>query len=313
MKIAFLTSGGIAPCLSAVIGRLTENYLKIFPDIEIIGYLNGYKGLLLGESIPFPKTLLRNTEKFYQFGGSPIGNSRVKLTNIKDCINKGYIKEGEIPLKIAAKQLVKDSVTILHTIGGDDTNTTAADLSFYLKKNNYNLTVVGLPKTVDNDVYPIKQTLGAWTAAEQGAIFFENVVNENTTSNRQLIIHEVMGRHCGWLTAATAQEYRKRLNKIQFINEIGIEKEKWDIHAILLPEEELNFEKECLRLNKIMDRYDCVNIFLSEGAGMDLIIKETEKSSEAIVGALGTRPSLLVGILSCAKDNKYLPKSTAFC
>ena len=283
MKIAFLTSGGIAPCLSAVIGRLTENYLKIFPDIEIIGYLNGYKGLLLGESIPFPKTLLRNTEKFYQFGGSPIGNSRVKLTNIKDCINKGYIKEGEIPLKIAAKQLVKDSVTILHTIGGDDTNTTAADLSFYLKKNNYNLTVVGLPKTVDNDVYPIKQTLGAWTAAEQGAIFFENVVNENTTSNRQLIIHEVMGRHCGWLTAATAQEYRKRLNKIQFINEIGIEKEKWDIHAILLPEEELNFEKECLRLNKIMDRYDCVNIFLSEGAGMDLIIKETEKSGKTIL------------------------------
>ena len=283
MKIAFLTSGGIAPCLSAVIGRLTENYLKSFPDIEIIGYLNGYKGLLLGESVPFPKTLLRNTEKFYQFGGSPIGNSRVKLTNIKDCVNKGYIKEGEIPLKIAAKQLVKDGVTILHTIGGDDTNTTAADLSFYLKKNNYNLTVVGLPKTVDNDVYPIKQTLGAWTAAEQGAIFFENVVNENTTSNRQLIIHEVMGRHCGWLTAATAREYRKRLNKIQFINEIGIEKEKWDIHAILLPEEELNFEKECLRLNKIMDRYDCVNIFLSEGAGMDLIIKETEKSGKTIL------------------------------
>ena len=283
MKIAFLTSGGIAPCLSAVIGRLTENYLKNFPDIEIIGYLNGYKGLLLGESIPFPKNLLRNTEKFYQFGGSPIGNSRVRLTNIKDCVNKGYIKAGEIPLKIAAKQLVKDGVTILHTIGGDDTNTTAADLSFYLKKNNYNLTVVGLPKTVDNDVYPIKQTLGAWTAAEQGAIFFENVVNENTTSKRQLIIHEVMGRHCGWLTAATAREYRKRLNKIQFINEIGIEKEKWDIHAILLPEEELNFEKECLRLNKIMDRYDCVNIFLSEGAGTDLIIKETEKSGKTIL------------------------------
>ena len=283
MKIAFLTSGGIAPCLSAVIGRLTENYLKNFPDIEIIGYLNGYKGLLLGESIPFPKTLLRNTKKFYQFGGSPIGNSRVKLTNIKDCVNKGYIKEGEIPLKIAAKQLVKDGVTILHTIGGDDTNTTAADLSFYLKKNNYNLTVVGLPKTVDNDVYPIKQTLGAWTAAEQGAIFFENVVNENTTSNRQLIIHEVMGRHCGWLTAATALEYRKRLNKIHFINEIGMKKEKWDIHAILLPEEELNFEKECLRLNKIMDRYDCVNIFLCEGAGIDLIIKETEKSGKTIL------------------------------
>ena len=283
MKIAFLTSGGIAPCLSAAIGRLTENYLKNYPDAEIIGYLNGYKGLLLGNSISFPKSLLGNTAKFYQFGGSPIGNSRVKLTNIEDCIKKGYIGEGKIPLEVAANQLVKDGVTILHTIGGDDTNTTAADLSSYLKENNYNLTVVGLPKTVDNDIYPIAQTLGAWTAAEQGAIFFENVVNENTTSDRQLIIHEVMGRHCGWLTAATALEYRKRLNNTHFIPEIGLVKEKWDIHSVLLPEEEISYDKECERLNKVMDKYDCVNVFLSEGAGMDIIIEENEKSGETIL------------------------------
>ena len=283
MKIAFLTSGGIAPCLSASIGRLTENYLRNYPDVEIIGYLNGYKGLLLGNSIPFPKSLLRNTDKFYQFGGSPIGNSRVKLTNIEDCIKKGYIIEGKKPLEVAANQLVKDGVTILHTIGGDDTNTTAADLSSYLRKNNYNLTVVGLPKTIDNDVFPITQTLGAWTAAEHGAIFFENVVNENTTSDRQLIIHEVMGRHCGWLTAATALEYRKRLNNIHFMPEIGIIKEKWDIHSILLPEKKISFDKECTRLKKVMDKYDCVNIFLSEGAGIDLIIRDREKSGETIL------------------------------
>ena len=283
MKIAFLTSGGIAPCLSAAIGRLTENYLRDYPNAEIIGYLNGYKGLLLGNSISFPKSLLGNTDKFYQFGGSPIGNSRVKLTNIEDCIKNGYVTKGEIPLEVAANQLVKDGVTILHTIGGDDTNITAADLSFYLKENNYNLTVVGLPKTVDNDVYPIAQTLGAWTAAEQGAIFFENIVNENTTSDRQLIIHEVMGRNCGWLTAATALEYRKRLNKIHFMPEIGLSKEKWDIHCVLLPEQEISFDKECERLNKVMDKYDCVNVFLSEGAGMDIIIKDIEKLGEPIL------------------------------
>ena len=64
-------------------------------------------------------------------------------------------------------------------------------------------------KIIDNDVYPIHQTLGAITAAEQGSLFFNNIVNENTTSSRQLIIHEVIGRNCGWLTAATAHEYRK--------------------------------------------------------------------------------------------------------
>ena len=135
MKIAFLTSGGIAPCLSSSIGRLTENYLNNYPDAEIIGYLNGYKGLLMGNSISFPKSLKNKTNDFYQFGGSPIGNSRVKLTNIEDCIIKGYINEGEIPLEVAASQLVKDGITILHTIGGDDTNTTAADLLNYLKEN----------------------------------------------------------------------------------------------------------------------------------------------------------------------------------
>ncbi len=283
MKIAFLTSGGIAPCLSASIGRLTENYLSKYPKAEIIGYLNGYKGLLLGNSISFPKTLLGNTDKFYKFGGSPIGNSRVKLANIDDCLKKGYVKEGEIPLEVAANQLLKDGITILHTIGGDDTNITAADLSNYLKANNYNLTVVGLPKTVDNDVYPIAQTLGAWTAAEQGAIFFENVANENTTSDRQLIIHEVMGRDCGWLTAATALEYRKRLNNLYFIPEIGLSKEKWEVHSVLLPEEEIDFDKECERLKKVMDKHDCVNIFLSEGAGTDVIIRETEKNGETVL------------------------------
>ena len=283
MKIAFLTSGGIAPCLSASIGRLTENYLSKYPKAEIIGYLNGYKGLLLGNSISFPKSLLGNTNKFYQFGGSPIGNSRVKLTNIDDCKKKGYVKEGENPLEVAANQLVKDGITILHTIGGDDTNITAADLSNYLKANNYNLTVVGLPKTVDNDVYPIAQTLGAWTAAEQGAIFFENIANENTTSGRQLIIHEVMGRDCGWLTAATALEYRKRLNNLHFIPEIGLSKEKWEVHSVLIPEEEIDFDKECERLNKVMDKHDCVNVFLSEGAGTDVIIRETEKNGETVL------------------------------
>ena len=116
--------------------------------------------------------------------------------------------KNENPLLVAANQLLKDKVDVLHTIGGDDTNTTAADLVAYLNEKNHKLTVVGLPKTIDNDVYPIAQTLGAYTAAEQSALFFKNIVNENTTSSRQLIIHEVMGRNCGWLTAYSAFIYR---------------------------------------------------------------------------------------------------------
>ena len=202
-KVGILTSGGIAPCLSASIGGLIEKYNQASPDSEIVGYMHGYRGLLLGKSVTFSKEARENFEVLYNFGGSPIGNSRVKLTNVEDCVKKGYVKDGEDPLEIAANQLVKDGIDILHTIGGDDTNTMAAALAKHLDESGRNLTVVGLPKTVDNDVIPVKQTLGAWTAAEQGAIFFDNIANENTTSRRQLIIHEVMGRHCGWLTAGT--------------------------------------------------------------------------------------------------------------
>ena len=282
MKIAFLTAGGIAPCLSASIGALIEAYNESAPKAELMGYLNGYQGLLLGKSIAIPPSVREKTDILYEYGGSPIGNSRVKLTNVKDCVKRGYVKEGEDPLKLAADQLVKDGVNILHTIGGDDTNTMAAQLSFYLKENDYDLTVVGLPKTVDNDVFPITQTLGAWTAAEQGAVFFENIANENTTSHRQLIIHEVMGRNCGWLTAYTAKLYRERLKQRNFLPEILIDQSRWDVDAVYIPEIDMDFEAECARLKSLMDEKDSVNIFLSEGAGTDAIIKEMEASGEQV-------------------------------
>ena len=282
MKVAFLTAGGIAPCLSSSIGALIGEYNKLAPNIEMIGYLNGYRGLLLGNSIKFPDSVKTNYNRLYDYGGSPIGNSRVKLTNIEDCVQNGYVKNGQDPLTVAAEQLKNDNVDILHTIGGDDTNTMAAQLSFYLKNNGYDLTVVGLPKTIDNDVYPISQTLGAYTAAEQGAIFFENIVNENTTSTRQLIIHEIMGRNCGWLTAYTAYYYRDRMKNKSFIPELLIDEKRWDIDAIYIPELDFNFEDEITRLRKRMDDKDCVNIFLSEGAGIETIVREMENNGEAI-------------------------------
>lgn len=282
MKIAFLTSGGLAPCLSASIGALVTEYSSHAPDAELIGYLNGYRGLLLGRSIVFPDSVRENADILMQYGGSPIGNSRVKLTNIDDCIRKGYVQEGEDPLEVAAEQLVKDGVTILHTIGGDDTNTMAAALSAKLAEKGHELTVVGLPKTVDNDVVPITQSLGAWTAAEQGAIFFENISNENTTSTRQLIIHEVMGRNCGWLTAATAREYRSRLDNRRFLPELMITRKRWDIDAVYVPEMHIDFNSEVERLLHRMDEKDGVNIFLSEGAGVETIVAEMESAGEEV-------------------------------
>lgn len=282
-KIAILTGGGLAPCLTSSIGRLIKKYTELVPEAEIIGYLHGYRGLLLGNSIKITDEVRKNAECLYEFGGSVLGNSRVKLSNVKDCVKRGYVQEGENPLAVAAKQLQKDGITILHTIGGDDTNGAAATLSAYLQENGYKLTVVGLPKTIDNDVVPITQTLGAWTAAEQSAIFFENMANENTTSPRQLLIHEVMGRNCGWLTAAAANSYRERLESRSFLPDILLDRRRWDVDAVYIPEKSYDFDAEITRLKKLMDEKDCVNIFLSEGAGIDRIVAEMEADGEEVI------------------------------
>ncbi len=281
-KVGILTAGGLAPCLNSAIGMLIERYTEIDPSIEIICYRSGYKGLLLGDSIEVTDEIREHTAVLTRFGGSAIGNSRVKLTNVKDCEKRGLVAAGEDPQKKAADQLVKDGVDVLHTIGGDDTNTAAADLAKFLANNNYGLTVIGLPKTIDNDVYPIRQSLGAWTAAEQGALFFENIVAEHNANPRKLIVHEVMGRHCGWLTAATAREYMDLLDHDDFLPELGLSHERLAIHGIYIPEMAIDLDAEAERLKEIMDELDNVNVFISEGAGVDDIVRQMEANGQSV-------------------------------
>jgi diphosphate-dependent phosphofructokinase len=281
-KVAILTAGGLAPCLASAVGALIERYSARAPEVEIIAYLAGYKGLLKGESIGVIPEVRAKARLLHRHGGSPIGNSRVKLTNVADCVKRGLVAEGEDPLAVAAERLARHGVTILHTIGGDDTSTTAADLAEYLAANGYGLTVVGLPKTIDNDIHPIRQSLGALTAAEQGALFFANIVNEQSANPRMLVVHEVMGRHCGWLTAATARAYRGRLAHRDFLPEFNLGREHLELDAIYLPELAFDLDAEAARLRRVMERKDCVNIFVSEGAAVGEIIAEMEGRGEAL-------------------------------
>jgi diphosphate-dependent phosphofructokinase len=277
-----LTAGGLAPCLSSAVGGLIERYTDVAPDVRIIAYLNGYAGLLKGTSAEVTQDVRANAYRLHAFGGSPIGNSRVKLTNVEDCVKRGLVKPGQDPLHVAAEQLSRDRVDVLHTIGGDDTNGTAADLAAFLRGNGYELTVVGLPKTIDNDVIPIKQSLGAWTAAEQGALFARNIIAEHSTNPRMLIVHEVMGRHCGWLTAATARAHHQWVGQAQFAEWLDNKAVRWDVHGVFVPERPFDIAEEARRLRSIMDREDGVNLFISEGAGVSEIVAEMERRGEEV-------------------------------
>jgi pyrophosphate--fructose-6-phosphate 1-phosphotransferase len=282
IRVALLTAGGYAPCLSSAVGALIERYNEVSPDVEIIAYRHGYHGLLTGNSFVVDAETRAEAAILHKFGGSPIGNSRVKLTNDADCLKRGLIKEGQTALSAAAEQLRADNVHILHTIGGDDTNTAAADLAKYLAENDFDLTVVGLPKTIDNDVVPIKQSLGAITAASYAAGFAQNVLAEHGSNPRMLIVHEVMGRACGWLTAAAARDYMAWHDAQEWLPGIGLTPERWAIHAVYVPELQIDLAAEATRLKAVMDSIGCVNIFLSEGAGVPDIVAEMEHRGETV-------------------------------
>ena len=281
-KVALLTAGGFAPCLSSAIGGLVERYTQVAPEVQIIAYRYGYQGLLQGDSLTVTPAVREKAGLLHSYGGSPIGNSRVKLTNADDLVERGLVTEGVDPLQAAADRLASDRVEVLHTIGGDDTNITAADLAAFLARNGHPLTVVGLPKTIDNDIIPIRQSLGAWTAAEQGSRFAQNVLAEHNSGSRMLIVHEVMGRSCGWLTAATALNYCEWLDECEWLPEFGLSREAWDIHGVYLPEALFDLEAEAARLKQVMDTVGSVNLFISEGAGLDTIVAELERSGDEV-------------------------------
>ena len=280
--VAMLTAGGLAPCLSSAVGGLIERYTEVAPDVRIIAYRNGYAGLLKGDSVEVAPDVRAVAGRLHAFGGTPIGNSRVKLTNVEDCVRRGLVQPGQDPLHVAAEQLSRDGVDVLHTIGGDDTNGTAADLAAYLGSTGHQLTVVGLPKTVDNDIVPIRQSLGAWTAAEQGALFARNIIAEHSSNPRMLIVHEVMGRNNGWLAAATALAHHQWVRGAKFADWLENSADTWDVHALFLPERPFDIAEEAKRLRAIMDELDCVNLFISEGAGVAEIVAALEAAGEEV-------------------------------
>ena len=91
-----------------------------------------------------------------------------------------------------------------------------------------------------------------------------------------------MGRNCGWLTAKTAFDYRERLKNRTFFPEMLLDQRRWDIDAVYIPEMDFEFQSEVERLKKRMDEKDGINIFISEGAGLETIVREMEMDGEEV-------------------------------
>jgi pyrophosphate--fructose-6-phosphate 1-phosphotransferase len=112
----------------------------------------------------------------------------------------------------------------------------------------------------------VRQSLGAATAAEQGAIYARNIVAEHSSNPRMLIVHEVMGRNCGWLTAATAAKYREWLAAQAFAG-LGNDRRRWGVHGVYIPELEFVVQAEASRLTAVMDDLGCATSSSPRGQG----------------------------------------------
>ncbi len=186
-KIAILTGGGDAPGLNAVIYALTRACILEY-DYEVIGYKFGYRGLFNND---FMELTLKSISGILHKGGTILFSSN------KDNLFKYEVEEnGEKVIKdmsdVAVENLKKENVDVLVILGGDGTLTSARD---FARKG---VKVIGVPKTIDNDLGSTDTTFGFDTAVN---IVVENLGRLHTTaaSHHRVMIAEVMGRHAGWI------------------------------------------------------------------------------------------------------------------
>ena len=188
-KLGLLTGGGDAPGLNAVIYGIVKTYL-LRHDCEIIGYKFGYRGLYYND---FVKLTNESVSGILHRGGTILHSS-----------NKDNLFSFPVGLDISGKPLLKDvsdvavenmrkeGVDVLCVLGGDGTLTSARD---FARKG---VKVIGVPKTIDNDLSSTDITFGFDTAVN---IVTENLGRLHTTaeSHHRILIAEVMGRYAGWI------------------------------------------------------------------------------------------------------------------
>jgi 6-phosphofructokinase 1 len=223
-QIAVLTGGGDAPGLNAVIRGITTKAISL--GYDVLGFRKGWAGLLGdGEHHPLD---LDEVEDIHMLGGTILGTSRT---------NPYKVEKGVQQVK---KNLKKFKCDYLIAIGGEDT------LGVAWKLHKDGIKVVGVPKTIDNDVNATDYTFGFDTAVNIAAEAIDNLHTTAKSHSRVLLV-EIMGRHAGWLTLHAGMA--------------------GGAHVILIPEEPFDINQIC----KVIDRREKAGnnytiIAVSEGA-----------------------------------------------
>ena len=183
-RIGILTAGGDCPGLNAAIRGVARAAYESF-DAEIIGIMDGYRGLIEGE---FRLMRKQDFSGILTLGGTILGTSRRPFREMR------VIGDDNVDKVAAMKKTYEDlKLDCLVTLGGNGTHKTAAMLSAE------GLNVIGLPKTIDNDIYGTDFTFGFHTACEIATDVIDRL-HTTAASHGRVIVVEIMGNKAGWLT-----------------------------------------------------------------------------------------------------------------
>ena len=185
MKIGILTAGGDCPGLNAVIRGFAKYVYNQIPSAEIFGIADGYRGFIAGDF----KTLKESDfSGILNVGGTILGTSRQPFKKMKE-----EDQNGESKLDQMVKNYKKKGLDLVVTIGGAGTHKTAALLS------SAGCNVIGLPKTIDNDLWGTDITFGFHSAVDIDTEVIDRIHTTAASHGRTMLI-EIMGNKVGWLT-----------------------------------------------------------------------------------------------------------------
>ena len=244
MNIAVAQSGGPTCAINASLVGVFREALKE-PKIDaIFGSVNGIEGMIENHLIDLKAFINTNDdmELLRQTPSTVLGSCRYKLPDYK---------EDEETYKKIVKTMKQRRIGAFFYIGGNDSMDTVDKLSAYFAEKKIDIKVIGIPKTIDNDLCITDHTPGFGSAAKYVAATMHEIVRDSSVySIPSVTIVEVMGRHAGWLTASSA-----------VLHALG----ESAPHLVYVPEAEFSLDKFMNDVRNQMAKHKAVIVAVSEG------------------------------------------------
>lgn len=257
VKAGICTCGGLCPGLNDVIRAVVRCLWNRYGVRDIQGFQFGYKGFFKDENYPTIPLNPENVDEIHKIGGSYLGTSRGGGMRTKDIVDT----------------LQEKGINMLFVIGGDGTQHGALAISEEVEKRGYKCSVIGIPKTVDNDFLFIDRSFGFETAVQQAKDAVASIHMEARSQINGIGLVKLMGRESGFIATAAALASH-------------------ECNFCLIPE--VPFEMEgpngfLSHLEKRLEKRHHAVIIVAEGAGQELLTKtnQTDASGNIKLADIG--------------------------